>query len=269
LNDVFSYALFSSNTTSHWFTVFPNNCLMTRPLAAASAASYSNVALAPDSIVAVFGTGLATATTAARTNPLPLELNGTRVTVTDSTTLERPARLFFVSPTQVNLLLPAGLLAGTAQIKIISGDSVVSSGSLNITSTAPGLFTANADGRGVPAALTLRVRVDGIQLYEPLAQFDAQTNRFVPLPIDFGVESDQLFLVLYGTGWRGRSALANVTAKVGGVDVPVLYAGPQNDLAGLDQINLILPRTLKGRGEVDVQLTIDGQALNVVRIALR
>ncbi len=269
LTDVVTLSQTNFNNPSLWLTLYSNQCFTTRALALASAASYSNAAFAADAMVAAFGTGLATATTVASVTPLPLELSGTRVTVTDSTLVERAARLYFVSPTQVNFLLPAGTALGAAQVKISSGDNIVSTQIIQIATVAPGLFTTNADGRGVPAAQALRVRIDGIQLYEPVAQLDRQTNRFVPLPLDFGLASDQLFLVLYGTGWRGRTSLANVTARVGGVNVPVLYAGAQNELAGLDQINLSLPRELKGRGEVDVQLTVDGQALNVVRIALR
>jgi uncharacterized protein (TIGR03437 family) len=268
LNDVFSFNTNFSTSLPFTLTVLPNNCLTTRPLALASAASFGNAALAPDSIVAAFGTGLATAAVTATMTPLPLELSGTRVSVTDSALIERAARLYFVAPTQVNFLLPPGTQPGAAQVRLISGDNLISTSTVQIAAVAPGLFTANADGRGVPAALVLRVRSDGIQLYEPLAQLDAASHRFVPLPIDFGFASDQLFLVLYGTGLRGRTALANVTARIGGVSAPVLYAGPQNDLVGVDQINVGLPRELRGRGEVDVQLTVDSQAVNVVRIAL-
>lgn len=37
---------------------------------------------------------------------------------------------------------------------------------------------------------------------------------------------------LYGTGIRGRSSLTAVTCAIGGVEVPVLYAGPQVRLPG-------------------------------------
>jgi uncharacterized protein (TIGR03437 family) len=49
----------------------------------------------------------------------------------------------------------------------------------------------------------------------------------------------------------------------------VLYAGPQSDLPGLDQINLgPLPPALKGRGEVPVMVLIDGVEANTVRISV-
>ena len=49
----------------------------------------------------------------------------------------------------------------------------------------------------------------------------------------------------------------------------MLYAGEQPSLIGVDQINALLPRTLIGRGEVDVATTIDGKAANVVRVAIK
>jgi len=50
------------------------------------------------------------------------------------------------------------------------------------------------------------------------------------------------------------------------VDLPVLYAGAQGTLAGLDQVNAQLPQSLAGRGEVDVMLTVDGKPANTVRV---
>jgi uncharacterized protein (TIGR03437 family) len=140
---------------------------------------------------------------------------------------------------------------------------------MNITTVAPGLFTANASGQGVAAAVVLRVKADGTQVFEPVAQFDATQNRFVPEPIDLGAASDQLFLVLHGTGFRFRSSLSAVNATVGGTSVETLYAGPAPGFVGLDQSNLRLPRSLSGRGVVDVLLTVDGKPANTVTIQFK
>src|SRR5205085_1233105 len=101
----------------------------------------------------------------------------------------------------------------------------------------------------------------------------AAQNQFVPAAIDvYGVNppniNDQVFLILFGTGVRGRSAQANVQARVGGVEVPVFFAGAQGQLAGLDQINLALPKSLNQSGELDVRLTVDGKLANEVRIKI-
>ena len=73
-----------------------------------SAASYDPISLAPDSLVAAFGANLATVVRAAETLPLPTELAGTTVTVRDSQGTSRLASLLFVSPNQVNYVMPFG-----------------------------------------------------------------------------------------------------------------------------------------------------------------
>ncbi|MDX2030380.1 MAG: hypothetical protein SF339_06910 [Blastocatellia bacterium] len=238
-----------------------------RPLSNVSSASYRDGALAPDSIVSAFGAELAATTESASTQPLPVTLGGAAVKVRDSAGTERPAALFFASPNQINYLLPAETAAGEAAITATrNGETAL--GSALIQPTAPGIFSANADGQGVPAALALRIRADGAQIYEPVARFDATANRFVPMPIDLGAPGDQVFLILFATGVRNRADLASVTARIGGLDSQALFAGPQGGLAGLDQLNLRLSRDLLGRGEVDVVVQVGGQPANPVRINL-
>ncbi|MBI3427701.1 MAG: hypothetical protein HY011_32665 [Acidobacteria bacterium] len=234
-----------------------------------SAASYNGSPLAPEAIVAAFGSNLATATRSATTQPLPEELAGTTVRVKDSTGAERFAPLFFVSSTQINYQVPPGTAPGAATITITNGNGALSLGAVEIAAVAPGLFTANASGRGVPAALALRVKADGAQSFEPVARFDNTTNRYVTVPLDVGPASDQLYLILYGTGVRNRSSLAAVTATLGGVAAPVSFAGKLGGFTGLDQINLQMPRSLAGRGEVDVSVTIENRAANTVRIQFK
>ena len=238
-------------------------------VASVSAASYRGDPLAPDSITAAFGAGLATATQAATATPLPTTLAGTTVRLRDSAGVERAAPLFFVSPTQINYQLPAGTAVGPASVTVASGAGVASLGTVRVAAVAPGVFTANASGQGVAAAQALRVRADNSQVFEPVAQFDAAQNRFVARPIDLGPATDQVFLILYATGLRARSTLSAVVVTVGGVDAPVSFAGPVVGLAGLDQVNARLPRSLLGRGEVDVVLIVDGQPANTTRIYLR
>jgi uncharacterized protein (TIGR03437 family) len=238
-------------------------------LAAVSAASFDGASLAAESIVSAFGANLATATQAATTTPLPTTLSGTTIRIRDSANVERDAPLFFVSPAQVNFLIPADVAAGAASLNLTSGDGSTAAGTLQISNVAPSLFTANANGQGVAAAVALRVRANGQQVIEEVARWDAAQNRFVAAPIDLAVENEQVILILFGTGLRYRSSLSSVSARIGGTDAQVLFAGAQNDFVGLDQVNVVLPRSLAGRGEVDVVLTVDGETANTVRIAAR
>ncbi len=102
---------------------------VTRPISNVSAASYAGSAFASDSIIAAFGSKLATATQIATSNPLPIKLADTSAKVKDSDGVERAAALFFVSPTQVNYLLPSGTASGAATVTITSGGGTALPGS--------------------------------------------------------------------------------------------------------------------------------------------
>ncbi len=237
--------------------------------ATVSAASFSADALASEAIVASFGSELATATQAATNTPLPLNLAGTSAVVRDSANVERPAPLFFVSPGQVNFQIPAGAKTGPAAVLISNPAGRIASGTINIETVAPALFAANSNGRDVAAALVLRINAAGAQSYEPVAVFDQAQNKFVVAPIELSNASEQVFLVAFGSGWRNRSALEAVAAKVGGETAPVLFAGAVEGLVGLDQVNVRLPGTLAGRGEVEFLLQVDGKAANALRIRIK
>lgn len=238
-------------------------------LASVSAASYRGPELAAESIVAAFGQSLATTTVVASTIPLPTDLGGTSVRIRDSAGMERLAPLFFVSDGQVNYFIPSGAALGPAIVTITGASGAVSAGEIQIVAVAPGLFAANSDGQGAAAALAFRLKADGSQSFEPVVEFDAGQNRFVPLPIDLGPETDQVFLVLYGTGIRFRSGLSAVAVGLGGTNAEALFADPAPGFIGLDQVNAPLARSLIGRGEVDVRLTVDGKTANTLTIRIR
>jgi uncharacterized protein (TIGR03437 family) len=119
----------------------------------------------------------------------------------------------------------------------------------------------------------VRVRSDGKQFWERASRFDPATNQVIAQPIDLGAErgpdSDKVYLILYGTGIRGRAELTQVKVKLGDVYVQAEYAGKQGGFAGLDQINALIPRQLIGRGEVNVELIVNGQAANTVKVQIR
>lgn len=244
-----------------------NDAPVVTTVASVSAASYNGSVLAPESIVAAFGSNLSAGTGIATTLPLPTVLAGTTVKVRDSQGQERAAPLFFVSAGQINYLIPAGTAPGPATLTVVRSDgSTAATGTAQIATVAPSLFSANSSGRDVASALALRVR-QGVQSYEPVAVWDAAQQRMVPVPIDLGPDGDQVFLILFGTGLRFHNNPA--TGSIGGTSVDVLYAGAQGGFAGLDQINVRLPRTLARRGTVDIALTLDNRAANPVTVNIR
>jgi len=236
-------------------------------VACVSAASFHSGPVSPESIVAAFGTGMASSSTAATSTPLPTTIDGTSVMVRDSAGIERYCGLFYISPDQINFQIPPGTGSGTATTLIERSDGRVSTGELLIAPVAPGLFSANANGEGVASALVLRVKPDGSQVFEPVAVYDQAHSRFVASPIDLGDTSDQVYLVAFGTGIRFRSSLSSVSATIGGSDAQVLFAGPAPGFSGLDQVNLRLPSSLVGRGEVDLELTVQNTAANILTLS--
>jgi uncharacterized protein (TIGR03437 family) len=238
-------------------------------VASVSAASFSADALAANSIVAAFGTKLATSSASSSAQPLPTSLADTTVKVRDSAGIERLASLFFVSPGQVNYLMPAGTANGAATITVTSSDATISTGTLNIVSVAPGLLSANANGQGVAAGVVLRVKADNSQVIEPLVSFDTAQNRFVAVPIDVSNTAEQVFVILFGTGFRNIGSVAEAVVKIGGQDAEVSFAGAQGGLEGLDQLNVRVARILAGRGEVDVALVAGGRSANIVKINVK
>jgi len=83
-----------------------------------------------------------------------------------------------------------------------------------------------------------------------------------------GSATDKVYLTLYGTGFDSATA-ANVTVTVNGANTPVLYAGPGGDSPGLDQVNVQLPASLAGKGNVNVQLTAGGVSANQVQVTIQ
>ena len=239
-------------------------------LKSVSAASYdSSIALARESIVSGFGENLAPTTQSASDVPLPTTLAGTTVTVRDNLGTERLAPLFFVSPNQINYQIPPDTATGVATIIIRNNGEVLAGEEASIVNVAPAVFAATADGKGYAAANTQRNKANGAVVYEDVTRFDPVQNKVVPVPIDLSMEGDEVFLVLYGTGLRFHGGLATITAQIGGLDAPVIYADRHNSYVGVDQVNIRLPVSLKGRGEVNVELAVQGQTANAVRIFIR
>ena len=108
-----------------------------------NAASLSAVSVSPGSIVTIFGTQLTTGVAyATDVKTPPTTLGGVSVTIGASS-----AALFYVSPTQINYLVPAGLQPGIAQVTVELNDEVIAQGALTINEVAPSLFTADASGK--------------------------------------------------------------------------------------------------------------------------
>jgi uncharacterized protein (TIGR03437 family) len=236
------------------------------PVTTVSAASFApNGPVAPLSIVAGFGANLATSVEDAQAQPLPTTLaNGTTLKVKDSAGAEQLAGLFHVQGNQINYLIPEGTANGNATITVTSSDGTTSTGTVQVSTVAPGIFTTNFSGTGVPAGFVVRVKSDGSQVQEPIS------SGTTPVQIDLGPDGEQVILVIFGTGWRFRSDLSAVTAKIRGVDAQVQFAGGAPGFSGLDQTNILIPRSLAGaNANADVVFVVNGQTANTVTINIK
>ncbi len=216
-------------------------------LVIASAASYESDALAPESLATAFGLRLATQNDIAATPQL--QLGGTTVEVAG-----RAAPLLFVSSEQVNFLVPAGVPAGPATVTVRAGDGTISMGTTSINAIAPALFTAGE----VVSGFALRVKADGAQSYEPVAEIDVNNGQYKTKAIDLNsAAGDQVFLVFFLSGLRNADP-SQVRVILGGDEFAPVFAGAVPGAPGLDQINLLLSRDLTGKGVLDLVVTAPG-----------
>jgi uncharacterized protein (TIGR03437 family) len=219
-----------------------------------SSASLEGGPVTPGALVTAFGqfeAKLATATEAAATANWPLSLGGATVTVVDASGTSTQAQISYASPKQLNYRIPENAVTGIATVRITAGGVTVP-GSINIVGTYPGLFRANAENSAVAQVARL---INGQVAYQPVTG-----------PVTIGAASELATLVLYGTGLNNAK---DVFATIGGIAVPVAYAGPQGTYAGLDQINLPLPASLAGKGKADVVITAGGKPSNPVNVVIQ
>ena len=176
-----------------------------------------------------------------------------------------PATVVQSRDNSMDVALPDGLQPGAATVTIQSRNGLTQ-GTVPVAAVAPGIFSANHDGKGVVLATLVRVYADGTQENEAVFQC---ADACVALPIDFGDDTDTLFLQITATGLRNQTDLSHFQVAVGGQPATVISVGSQGISPGLDQITIQLPRPADGfvgPAQWDIQLTVDGQTANTVSI---
>lgn len=221
-----------------------------------SAASYQPV-VAPGSIATLFGSNLVPETVAGvpgSDGNYPKQIGGVTVTVGGAA-----ADLFFVSPTQINFVVPIIAQFGKLNVVVAVGAQTTATSTVMVAPTAPAILTTDSSGTGFGSILNgFTFRSAPFTLTTPTAT-DAQTSTV---------------LAVYGTGFRyaGGAAIssapgdvsAHVTAVVtsstgSSWSLPVLYTGPAPGYEGLDQINVQLIAGLDTT--IDTVLTISTDAV--------
>ena len=162
-------------------------------------------------------------------------------------------------------MMPPLLPPGPVTVRV-SGASSFSTTTICIVPVAnvnPAMFSANSSGSGAAAGAAIYVKGEA-QRRESLAVCSAQGCS--PRELDLQAV-DEVPLELYGTGIRNTNQ--STTAKIGGAVAGITFVGAQPDFAGLDQVNLVIPKALAGRGEVDIVLTVDSKPSNPVRVKIK
>lgn len=257
----------ASSGLARWGNLWPARVAAQGAVTVVNAASFNaDRNVSPDTIVAAFGTFNTQNNQAftANAQPLPTNLGGVRVRVNNI-----DAGLFFVSPTQINFLVPANVPDGTAvNVTVTNANNTSTTGTVVVRRSAPGIFTARSNGQGAAAAVTT---FNGVT-YQAVA--DAQGNE---LPVNAGTRAQPNILVLYGTGIRNIPATnpndsngvaESVSVRFQGVPGTVLFAGPAPGFSGLDQINVAIPPELSGLGSVRITVRVGDRDANPVTIRL-
>jgi len=167
---------------------------------------------------------------------------------------------------------------------VASADGTRTTGIILISAVSPGLYTANQNGKGAPAAIAVCAgtcagwpttgHANG-QFFQYTFVSGCAPGSCEPQPISLGVPADNVVIEFFGTGLRHLASLTTITAQVtdqqnNRQSVPVQYAGKAG-YTGLDQVNVQLPHTLAGIGQVSLVLTVqapDGSTVSSNPVAL-
>jgi uncharacterized protein (TIGR03437 family) len=140
----------------------------------------------------------------------------------------------------------------------------VETGTAEVTAFAPAIFTADASGKGVAAAVAVQADRSGVVREVPVFRC-AGPGSCAAQALE-PQENRPIYLSLFGTGMRHGTDL---TVTFGGEPVVVLWSGAQPQFPGLDQINLRIDHTLRVRGERDLMIVAAGRESNTVRLDVR
>lgn len=230
--------------------------------AAVDGASYRPLPLAAGSIFSLFGERLANGTAKAELLPLPTRLEDAEVRVTVGG-LSRMAPMFYASPGQLNFLVPPDLPSGGGFMEVIRDGLGGPPFPVVLEPLAPALFTANSDGKGAPAGYYIRVLGDEQIRGELYACPEGSPCEAIPIVSPDA--NEEVFLILFGTGFRNFTSIAP-ELRIDGTQAEVTYVGPHPDFVGLDQINVKVPRFLIGSGVRTVTVKHLGKEANTVTI---
>jgi uncharacterized protein (TIGR03437 family) len=223
------------------------------PVPATSSAGILNAAselpaIAPGTLIAIYGTNLAAGTAQFSAAPLPVLLGGTSVSINGT-----PVPLLYASPGQVNAQVPYETKVGTA--KLIVTSTGVSSAAVNfeVAATGPGIFTQQPGTHVLALNLadgTLNASQTPARPGQYITAYLTGQGAVNP-PVTTGdvAPSSPPFPV----------PVAPVVVKIGGQIASVPFAGLAPGFIGLLQMNVLIPDAAP-TGEQSFDVSIGGVA---------
>ena len=218
------------------------------PSSVVNAASFKVGALAPNTIGTLYGRDLAFSTRSLGPDDLyngtlPTTLLGSGVRLLINRTL---AYIYFVSPNQVNFLVPSTLTPGRAEIQLGVDGRYGEAVQVTLSEFSPALFQLDPE-------TALATRVDGTVV---TSEKPARPGEVVILyATGLGATKPRLPAgqIPAGVAWLDKLADFQVVINGQAVDrASVLYAGAAPGFAGLYQINLRLPMALGSNPELRI-----------------
>jgi uncharacterized protein (TIGR03437 family) len=213
--------------------------------------------------------------------PTPTSISSNRTSILlvagnpsqDLFTLNSPVRVIGITLTvTANMVMPKGTLTNDRVLPFTAPDTLTpatatvtySDGTNTTTLGINGTLSAAVPGNTAGAAVVLHG--DGAQAITAHADGTQSVRPIGAGAVDLGAPSDVVVLQFYASGVRDAG---EVQVQIGGEEVAVLYAGAAERFSGLDQVSVLVPRSLAGRGEVDVLLTADGQTGSPMRLRIQ
>ncbi|HEY6187688.1 MAG TPA: hypothetical protein VIW80_08420 [Pyrinomonadaceae bacterium] len=200
----------------------------------------SATALAPSAQEACpAGSGLDCASENLRSPSLPTELNGVTLAINGGA-----APLYFVSPGQINFVVPVGLAPTTGTTTypvVINNNGVVIRGTITIIASQPDIFTTTNDAGGRAAVFS--VTSTSTEMAEP---FTVPATLRIVLTGVRGVTKSQITVRIGTTDLTGAAILTDALPR------------GTNQMPGFYQIDVAAPASLAGAGDVPVIVTVSG-----------
>ena len=223
-----------------------------------------NFTLPRGGIAIMYGGIFAEQDTRNNKTPPATELGKVSVRITDHAGVTRSAGLLYVSAGwgQANFIVPPGCALGPARVTVERRDGSRASTPIIIADVAPGFWTTRLDGRGPVMGSAVLTAPGRKSSRVPIYRYDSRSHSSIAVPVS---AQSVTTVQLLGTGFRYAAGLSNFHVKIGGIRVPVISFGPTGD-AGMDQLTVRIPSSLRGAGEADLICSIQGRVSNVVRI---